>query len=74
MMSLIIAYMGKKGCVMAADKRKIAYFGEKEELDTLESELYSGKIQNDDELHERAEELNVAVKITDGASKLLEIG
>lgn len=26
-MSLIIAYMGKRGCVMAADKRKIAYFG-----------------------------------------------
>lgn len=74
MMSLIIAYMGKKGCVMAGDKRKIAYFGEKEDLDTLESELYGGKIQNDDELHERAEELNVAVKITDGASKLLEIG
>lgn len=74
MMSLIIAYMGKKGCVMAGDKRKIAYFGEKEDLDTLESELYSGKIQNDEELHERAEELNVAVKITDGASKLLEIG
>ena len=24
-MSLIIAYMGKKGCVMAADKRKVAY-------------------------------------------------
>ncbi|MDR0900341.1 MAG: DUF2121 domain-containing protein, partial [Methanobrevibacter sp.] len=25
-MSLIIAYVGKKGCVMAADKRRIAYF------------------------------------------------
>lgn len=73
-MSLIIAYMGKKGCVMAADKRKIAYFGDKEELSALESELYNGKIQNDEELLERAEELNVSVKITDGASKLLEIG
>ena len=28
-MSLIIAYIGKKGCVMAADKRKIGYFGDK---------------------------------------------
>ena len=73
-MSLIIAYMGKKGCVMAADKRKIAYFGDKEELNTLETELYNGSIQTDDEFLQRAEELNVSVKITDGASKLLEIG
>lgn len=72
-MSLIIAYIGKKGCVMAADKRKIAYFGDKEELDTLESELYGGTIQSDDEFFKRAEELNVSVKITDGASKLLVI-
>ena len=73
-MSLIIAYMGKKGCVMAADKRKIAYFGDKMELATLESELYDGTIQNDDEFLKRAEELNISIKITDGASKLLEIG
>ena len=32
-MSLIIAYVGKKGCVMASDKRKIAYFGNKENLE-----------------------------------------
>ena len=31
-MSLIIAYIGKKGCVMAADKRKIGYFGDKKNL------------------------------------------
>ncbi|WP_407424001.1 DUF2121 domain-containing protein [Methanobrevibacter sp.] len=73
-MSLIIAYMGKKGCVMAADKRKIAYFGDKEDLDALEDELYNGTIQTDDEFLQRADELNVSVKITDGASKLLEIG
>ena len=73
-MSLIIAYVGKKGCVMAADKRKIAYFGEKEELNTLERELYDGTILNDEEFLKRAEELDVSVKITDGASKLLEIG
>lgn len=73
-MSLIIAYMGKKGCVMAADKRKIAYFGDREELDALESELYDGTIQSDDEFLKRAGELNIAIKITDDASKLLEIG
>ena len=73
-MSLIIAYIGKKGCVMAADKRKIAYFGDKEGLGILEGELYNGSIQTDDELFKRAEELEIAIKITDGASKLLEIG
>ncbi|WP_405270152.1 DUF2121 domain-containing protein [Methanobrevibacter sp.] len=73
-MSLIIAYMGKKGCVMAADKRKIAYFGDREELDVLEGELYGGTIQTDEEFLKRAEELNVAIKITDDASKLLVIG
>ena len=31
-MSLIIAYIGKKGCVMASDKRRIGYFGNKEQL------------------------------------------
>ena len=35
-MSLIIAYVGKKGCVMAGDKRRIAYFGSKEERELLE--------------------------------------
>ena len=59
---------------MAADKRKIAYFGDKEGLGVLEGELYNGSIQTDDELFKRAEELEIAIKITDGASKLLEIG
>ena len=35
-MSLIIAYIGKKGCVMAADKRKVGYFGDKKNLDLLD--------------------------------------
>ena len=43
-MSLIIAYVGKKGCVMVSDKRRIGYFGDKKNLALLESELYSGKI------------------------------
>ena len=34
-MSLIIAYVGKKGCVMASDKRKIGYFGDKDNLAVL---------------------------------------
>ena len=73
-MSLIIAYIGKKGCVMAADKRRIGYFGDKENLDLLEEELYSGSINSDDDFLNRASELGISVKITDDASKLKTVG
>ena len=63
-MSLIIAYIGKKGCVMAADKRKIGYFGDKENLEKLEKELYNGDISSDGEFKRRADELGISVKIT----------
>ena len=73
-MSLIIAYIGKKGCVMAADKRKIGYFGDKKNLDTLEEELYSGSIDNDEGFLKRAAELGISIKITDDANKLKVVG
>ena len=69
-MSLIIAYVGKKGCVMAADKRRIAYFGNKENREQLEEELYSGSITNDDELKKRASQLDITLKISDDATKI----
>ena len=64
-MSLIIAYVGKKGCVMASDKRKIAYFGNKENLEALESELYNGEIATDEELYKRAKDFDISIKISD---------
>lgn len=73
-MSLIIAYIGKKGCVMAADKRKIGYFGDKKNLETLEEELYHGEIDNDDDFLKRASELGISIKITDDANKLKVVG
>ncbi len=73
-MSLIIAYVGKKGCVMASDKRKIGYFGDKKNLKMLEDELYSGKIDNDDDFLARAKELGISIKITDDANKLKIVG
>ena len=73
-MSLIIAYVGKKGCVMASDKRKIGYFGDKQNLATLEKELYSGKIDNDEDFLNRAAELGISIKITDDANKIKIIG
>ncbi|MBX7076368.1 MAG: DUF2121 domain-containing protein [Methanobacteriaceae archaeon] len=69
-MSLIIAYVGKKGCVMASDKRRIAFFGDSLAREKLEQELYSGEISTDDELLNRASDLGVSLKITDDATKI----
>lgn len=71
-MSLIIAYVGKKGCVMASDKRRIAYFGNNRHA--LEDELYDGSITTDEELLKRSKELDVPIKITDDADKLRVVG
>ena len=71
-MSLIIAYVGKKGCVMASDKRRIAYFGNNRQA--LEDELYDGSITTDEELIKRSNELDVPIKITDDADKLRIVG
>ena len=73
-MSLIIAYISKKGCVMAADKRKVGYFGDKENLKLLEDDLYGGVINSDEAFKKRAEELGISIKITDDASKLKIVG
>lgn len=73
-MSLIIAYIGKKGCVMTGDKRKIGYFGDKNNLEQLEKELYDGTIKSDEDFAKRAGELGISIKITDDASKLKIIG
>lgn len=73
-MSLIIAYMGKKGCVMASDKRRVAYFGNKEQLSLLESELYNGKIKTDEEFKKKAEEYGITIKITEDATKITTVG
>ena len=71
-MSLIIAYVGKKGCVMASDKRRIAYFGNKRQA--LEDELYNGSITTDEELYQRSKELDVPIKVTDDADKIRVVG
>ncbi|MBP5699713.1 MAG: DUF2121 domain-containing protein, partial [Methanobrevibacter sp.] len=51
-------------------KRRIAYFGSKEERELLEQEIYTGEITNDEELRARAEELDISLKITDDATKV----
>lgn len=69
-MSLIITYIGSKGCVMAGDRRSIGFLGDKDQRELLEKDLYSGKIKTDEELTKRAKELGINLKITDESQKV----
>ncbi len=70
-MTLLIAYVGKNGCVMASDRKRIAFMGNSEKL---EDELFSGKIKTDEELFKRAEEENVDININNDGDKIYEVG
>ncbi|MDI6644858.1 MAG: DUF2121 domain-containing protein [Methanobacteriaceae archaeon] len=73
-MSLIMTYIGRNGCVMIGDKRRIGFFGDKDSIKLLEDELYSGKIKNDQELINRSDSLNVTIKVIDDAKKVRSLG
>ncbi|MFA0834350.1 MAG: DUF2121 family protein [Methanobacterium formicicum] len=73
-MSLIITYVGSKGCVMAGDKRSIGFLGDREQRELLEEEMYTGKIKTTEELHKRAKELEINLKITDNVEKVRNLG
>lgn len=69
-----MTYVGSKGCVMAADKRSIGFLGDKTQRELLEEELYSGKIDSDEKLLQRAGELDINLKITDNGEKIRNLG
>jgi hypothetical protein len=71
-MSLVIAFIGKNGAVMAGDMREISFQGEKPDREKLEKELYNGGLVTDDELAERAEEFKVKINVTDFKNKVSE--
>jgi len=71
-MTLVIAFIGKNGAVMAGDMREITFEGEKADREKLEKELYSGAIVTDEELAKKAEELGVKITVTDCKSKVSE--
>ncbi len=73
-MVLIIAYIGKKGCVMVSDKRKINYFGNNKNLSLLEEDVYTGRISSEEELYKRADKLDINVRITDNNIRIATIG
>lgn len=71
-MTLVIAFIGKNGAVMAGDMREITFEGEKSDRERLEKELYSGAIVTDEELQKKAEEFGVGIAVTDCKEKVSE--
>jgi hypothetical protein len=71
-MTLVIAFIGKNGAVMAGDMREITFEGDKPDREKLEKELYNGAIVTDDELVKKAEEFGVGITVTDCKSKVSE--
>ena len=71
-MTLVIAFIGKNGSVMAGDMREITFEGDKSDREKLEKELYNGAIVTDDELVKKAEEFGVKITISDCKEKVSE--
>jgi len=70
-MSLVIAFIGIRGAVMAGDMREIITRGDRMPSETLEHELYSGLIVTEDELRKRAGELGISLTIRDDKRKVI---
>lgn len=71
-MSLVIAYIGRNGAVMAGDLRQILFRGESSAEKILEEELYGGLITSDEELTRKAKELGIGLMIRDDKNKVSE--
>jgi hypothetical protein len=71
-MSLVIAYTGSRGAIIAGDLREIRFGGEDSAIAALEGELYCGEILNDDQLRQRAGELGVTILVRDDKEKVRE--
>ena len=73
-MTLVIAFIGKQGAVMAGDMREIAFGGDDSRIEELERELYSGSIASDNDLAERADEIGVTIRVRDDKAKVSQQG
>jgi hypothetical protein len=71
-MTLVVAFIGKNGAVMAGDMREITFEGDKPDREKLEKELYNGAIVTDDELTKKAEEFGVKITVIDCKNKIFE--
>jgi len=71
-MTLVIAFIGKSGAVMAGDMREITFVGDPASMEALERDLYSGLIATEGALLERAGDLGVRLGIRDDKVKVAE--
>jgi hypothetical protein len=71
-MTLVIAFIGESGAVMAGDMREITYIGDRSSMEALERELYTGLITTDESLLARAGELGVRLSVRDDKVKVWE--
>jgi hypothetical protein len=69
-MTLVMAYIGSKGAVVAGDMREILFTTGGGGREELEKELYSGRITTDGELAERANALGVRMVVRDDKCKV----
>jgi hypothetical protein len=70
-MSLIIALSKSKKAVIGGDKRSITFLGSNA---LLEQELYSGKLETERDLLNRARELGASLQVADGREKVWRKG
>jgi hypothetical protein len=69
-MSLVIAFTGRDGAVMAGDLREILMQGPDAEICGFEQELYSGQIKTDSDIRKRAGERGIVLRIRDDKCKV----
>jgi len=73
-MSLVIAFIGTQGAVMAGDMREISFGGDPAAIEALERKLYDGTITLDGDLFHCARELGVTLRIRDDKIKVTSRG
>jgi len=69
-MSLVIAFSGREGAVIAGDLREILMQGPDAEICGFEQELYSGEITTDSDLRKRAGERGILLRVRDDKCKV----
>ena len=69
-MSLIMTYIGSKGCVMVGDKRSIGFLGNKDQREILKKSYTRERLKLT-KTHKRADELGINLKITDDGVKVV---
>jgi hypothetical protein len=69
-MSLVLAFIGIRGSVVAGDKREIILWGDPQGTDQFEKELYSGEINTDEQMQQRALALQVHLRVRDTKTKV----